>query len=85
MANSTKSIDVEKIDTSIQMLKMYVNEPSIDPVLAILEALKKDPGSAMLLDELSDTLTGLGIVQGAVLNYAPYIAILISYDLFGND
>jgi len=85
MTNFSGSIDVERIDESIQMLKTYVDDPSIDPVFSLLDALKNDPQDSTLVAQLAETLNGIGTVQGAVLNYAPYIAILVSDNPFGED
>ena len=85
MADTTHNIDIEKIDVSIQMLEQYVQDPSIEPVKSILEELKQDSGNESLIKKLGDTVQNLGIIQGAVLTYAPYISILISNDLFEND
>lgn len=66
------------------MLKQYLGDEEITPLLAVLEALAKDPQNAALLEQLSDVFGGLGILQGAVLTYAPCIAIILSDHLF-ND
>ncbi len=78
----TKNVDVAKINASIEALKQYVKDVSIEPLISLLEALKQDPNNESLLLQLSDTFKALGIIQGAVLTYAPYISLLLSYDLF---
>jgi len=75
-------VDIEKIDISIQMLEQYVQDPGIEPVISILKELKQDPGNGSLIEKLTDTFNNLGIVQGAVLTYAPYICVLVSNNLF---
>ena len=85
MGNITKNIDAEKIDTSIQMINKYIKDSSITPFVAILEALKNDPGNTSLLTDLTHELNSLGILQGAVLTYAPYVGVLLTGDLFGDD
>jgi len=82
MAKMTQNIDPVKLDTSIELLKQYVKDSSIEPLISALEALKKDPDNESLFGELSDAFAALGIVQGAVLTYAPYVSSLLSNDLF---
>jgi len=85
MNNITRKADATEIETSIQMLNKYVNDEIIKPVILVLEELKKDPDNESLIVKLTDTLNTIGVMKGAVLTYAPYIAILISYDLFEDD
>ena len=85
MKNNTDDIDVAKIDISIDMLNKYVKETSIQPFISVLEALKQDPNNELLLTQLNDTWASLGITQGAVLTYAPYISVLLSEDLFADN
>ena len=81
----TKNVDVAKINASIEALKQYVKDVSIEPLISLLEALKQDPNNESLLLQLSDTFKALGIIQGAILTYAPYISLLLAYDLFENN
>ncbi len=85
MTNITHNVDAERIEESIQMLRKYVQETSIEPVILVLEAMKKDPDNESLLVQLTETFNALDIVQGAVSTYAPYVAILVSNNLFGDD
>ena len=85
MANVTQNIDTVKLDISIKLLKQYVNDSSIEPLISILEVLKKDPDNESILEEFINTFTALGIVQGAVLTYAPYLTSLLSNDLFEDN
>ena len=75
-------VDAEKIGISIELIKQYINDSSVDPVIVLLESLQQDPSNEALRKQLAKTLKGLGIIQGAVLTYAPYVAILVSIDLF---
>ena len=81
----TRKADATKIEESIQLLNKYVNDANIKPVILVLDELKRDPDNESLIAKLADTLKTIGVMQGAVLTYAPYIAILISYDLFDDD
>ena len=85
MNNIPRKADAAEIEASIQLLNKYVNDEIIKPVILVLEELKKDPDNECLIVKLVDTLNTIGVMKGAVLTYAPYIAILISYDLFDDD
>ena len=80
MKKITDNVDVENIEDAIQMLNTYVKEESIQPFLAILEALKQEPENESLLVQLRDAFKNLGIYKGAVLTYASSI-----YDLMVGD
>lgn len=84
MTMIAKNVELAKINASIEGLKEFVKDESIDPLISVLEALKEDPNNESLLLQLSDTFKALGIIQGAVITYAPYISLLLSYDLFEN-
>lgn len=77
-----RDINPDDIEDSIDALKRHVQEESIAPLLSALEALKQDPGNESLIVALTDTFSALGIVQGAVLTYAPYLSVILSNDLF---
>ena len=85
MNNNTQDINVKKIDISIKLLKQYIEDSSIEPLISALEALKQEPDNESHLTRISETLASIGILQGAVLTYAPYISTLVSGDLFGDD
>lgn len=84
MSDSTKDVDPKSIENSIRMLKRHLGEEQIKPLLVVLEALANDPGDETLVAQLSDVFGGLGILQGAVLTYAPCIAIILSDNPFGD-
>ena len=78
MNDQHQNINVDEIDTSIRMLKQHLDEEAIAPLISALEAIKKSPQDSALLGRLSDVFAGLGIMQGAVLTYAPYLAIILT-------
>jgi hypothetical protein len=84
MKNSTDHIDVVDIDNAIQMLNKYAKEPSIKPLISILEALKQDSRNESLLAQLADVWRNLGVFQGTVLTYVPNFYTLIPDDIFGD-
>ncbi len=84
MFDFPQNIDVVRVEESIELLKKFVNDPDIEPLIAALEALKNDPDDASFLDALNKAFAKLGVVQGAVLTYAPYVGIILSDDIFGD-
>lgn len=85
MKNAAGNIDVADIDYAIQMLNRYAKEPSIKPLISILEALKQDVCNEPLLAQLADTWRNLGVFQGTVLTYVPYFYTFIPDDIFGDN
>lgn len=85
MKNAAHNLDVSDIDNAIQMLNKYTTEPSIKPLIPILEALKQDLYNESLLAQLADIWRNLGIFQGTVLTYVPYFYTLIPDDIFGDE
>jgi hypothetical protein len=55
------------------MPKQYVAEADIEPLIDLQESITVDPRNEALLDRLSDVFDDLGLLQGAVLTYAPYL------------
>ena len=82
MTNITHDIDIVKIEGSIKMLKTYLKDSGIEPLLSMLEELKNDAGNESILVRISDVLNELGTTKGAILTYAPYIAIILPDDPF---
>ena len=82
MSSPPRLIDAEHIETSIVMLKRYVEEDDIAPLIDVLQSIKAAPRDEALLDQLSEVFDGLGLLQGVVLTYAPYLSTLLSKGLF---
>jgi len=85
MSNIPENINAARIDDAIEMLSTYAKEDSLKPLMAILEALKQDPSSELLLVELTETWRNLGVYQGTVLTYVPFFYTLIPDDIFGDN
>lgn len=85
MFDLPQNVDVVRIEESIELLKKFANDPALDPLIATLEALTKDPDNKALLDAMTKTFAGLGIAQGSVLTYAPYVGLLLTDDIFGDE
>ncbi|HYQ70990.1 MAG TPA: hypothetical protein VET88_03560 [Gammaproteobacteria bacterium] len=82
MSSPSPLVDLYRVETSITMLKQYLAEEDITPLIVVLESIAADPRNEALLGQLSDVFDGLGLLQGAVLTYAPYISIVLAGDLF---
>jgi len=80
MSNPPKGINVARTNESIQLLKQHFNEGDIASLVSVLEAITKNPQDDALMEQLSEVFNGLDIMQGAVLTYAPYIALILSDD-----
>jgi len=78
-----KPVRVADIDIAIRMLERHLDCEEIKPLLTALEALKDDPENESCFTQLVKAFEDLGPQQGAVLNYAPYVSILLSDDPFG--
>ena len=84
MSSPSSLVDLQRIETSITMLRQYLAEDDIAPLIDVLESLAADPRNEVLLGQLSDVFDSLGLLQGAVLTYAPYISIVLAGHLFDN-
>ena len=73
-----KPVNAERLATDIAMLKSYLNDDEIKPLLDALEALRAEPESETTFKEMMDAFNQLGIIQGAVLTYAPYLKVVLS-------
>ena len=82
MSSPCPLVDLYRIETSIAMLKQYLAEEDIAPLIEVLESIAAEPRNEALLGQLSDVFNALGLLQGAVLTYAPYISIVLAGDRF---
>lgn len=73
-----KPVRVEAVQESIDMLSQYIGGEEIEPVIAALKNLQKEPENLEHLSRLAKEFEALGPSQGAVLTYAPYIGILLT-------
>ena len=84
MGDAHKTVDAARIDSAIMLLQKHIKDSNIDPLISRLEALKEDPDNPSLMTQFSDEFNNLGIAQGAVLTYVPYVSVLLSDDPFGD-
>ena len=82
MTNITRKINPVEIGISIEQIKKYINDSRVDPVITVLEKLEQDPSNEALLIQLADILNNIGVFQGAVITYAPYVNLITSDDPF---
>lgn len=75
---SFQPVNTERLDNDITMLKSYLDEPCIKPLLDSLETLKAEPENEAAFQRMMDAFNDLGIYQGAVLTYATYLKVLVS-------
>ena len=85
MNDFSRTAHPKRIEASIEMLNAYLGRggtgAEIAPLIRVLEAMAADPGNEALLVKLSEVFGSLGITQGAVLTYAPYLSIILPHDL----
>lgn len=79
-----QSIKVDDIDIALNMLNTHMGSEGIAPLLSALETLKTEPQNQAHQQQVMDAFNELGILQGAVLTYAPYLNIFVSDDPFGD-
>lgn len=78
------SVNVSEVANMIQMLERYVDTDDIKPLISAMQALKIEPKNEACMEHVVNAFIDLGITQGAVLTYAPYISVLLSDDPFAN-
>jgi hypothetical protein len=66
------------------MLEQFLDAEALEPLLRVLRELSKNPDDDALLTRLAEIVDGLGMMQGAVLTYAPVIAGFLSDDPFSD-
>ena len=75
-------VNTERVEEDITMLKTYLDDDAIKPLINALEKLKSEPHNEVAFDAVVDIFKDLGLNQGAVLTYAPYLKVLISKTIF---
>ncbi|MFO7603056.1 MAG: hypothetical protein R6X06_04485 [Gammaproteobacteria bacterium] len=74
-------VNAARLADDIVMLKTYLDERDIRPLLDVLETLVEEPQNEAAYQKMLDTYNGLGILSGAVLTYAPYLKVLLSQSI----
>ena len=78
IAYSRKTLDRERIEEAISMLRTYLNHEELAPFLQVLETLAAAPNDEARQIAVVSAFNELGFLQGAVLTYAPYVGALMS-------
>ncbi len=83
-ARIRQAVKPAELEVAIDMLKKHLEDEHFGAFIACLEDLKQDPADETRLEEVARRFDGLGIGQGAVLTYAPYLGFLLSDNPFGD-
>jgi len=73
-----QEVNPDELEQAIGMLRSYVTDARVVPFIEALENLKADPADEARRIEVARLFEALGIGQGAVLTYAPYLGFLLS-------
>jgi len=71
-------VSAQRVGEDIAMLKTYLNEGDIQPLLKSLEMLEAEPQDEEKFQQVVDAYNASGFQQGAILTYAPYLKVLLS-------
>ena len=82
--NKGQPVKAADIDIALKMLRKYMDAQDIESLLSALETLKTDPQNEEYQNSVVNVCNDLGIMQGAVLTYAPYLNIFVSDDPFAD-
>ncbi|MCB1773301.1 MAG: hypothetical protein KDI88_06760 [Gammaproteobacteria bacterium] len=77
-----RTVRVDEVETAIRMLQTHLDPDQTSQLVAALEALREAPDDHGRLTRVAQVFSEMGGNQGAVLTYAPYLAILMSDDPF---
>ncbi len=77
-----RRIDPAGIGSSIEQLHEQFGKDDVAPLVAVLEAMERNPQDSSLMGLLCEAFDGLGIMPGAVLTCAPYLAVILSDSCF---
>src|SRR5690606_41543730 len=73
-----QEVNPAELEQAIGMLRSYVTDARVAPFIEALENLKADAADEARRVEVARLFEALGIGQGAVLTYAPYLGFLLS-------
>lgn len=78
LTRKSQAVKVERVNEAIEMLERYLDTEEVKPLLAALKALQAEPHNEAYFVQVEKAFNALGITQGAVLTYAPYISIMLT-------
>lgn len=73
-----KPVVVRRLQEDFTMLKSYLDENDIKPLLDSLETLLAEPDNEEAFVKMLNVFNELGFHQGAVITYAPYVKVLVA-------
>jgi hypothetical protein len=79
---SFEPVNPQRVAEDISMLKTYLNESDIKPLLDALEHLEAEPANEAAFQKMMDAYNNLGFNQGAVLTYASYLKVIVSRSIW---
>ena len=85
VAPARRKVNVAEVRTAIRMLQTHLGSERCAILIEALEALHAAPEDYANLSKVAEVFGELGAEQGAVLTYAPYLAVLLSDDPFDRD
>lgn len=71
-------VNPDRLEEDMTMLKSYLDVNDIQSLLETIDVLKSKPNSEAALQDMIKAFNDLGLSQGAVLTYAPYLKVLLS-------
>ena len=71
-------IIVRRLEEDFTMLKTYLDENDIKPLLESMETLLAEPENEEAFVKMLTEFNELGFHQGPVLTYAPYVKVLVA-------
>ncbi|MDJ0738733.1 MAG: hypothetical protein QNJ91_03390 [Gammaproteobacteria bacterium] len=80
-----RKVNVSEVQTAIRMLQTHVDPVRCATLIDALETLHAAPQDYANLNRVAEVFGELGAQQGAVLTYAPYLAVLLSDDPFDRN
>jgi len=75
---SFEPVNVERLEDDINMIKTYLDDDRYKPLIDALETLKAEPHNEAAFQKVMGVFNDLGIYQGSVLTYSPYLIVLVS-------
>lgn len=73
-----KPVVVRRLQEDFTMLKSYLDENDIKPLLDSLETLLAEPDNEEAFVKMLNVFNELGFHQGPVITYAPYVKVLVA-------